>query len=217
MRQWDVPAQSSQSRGLPKGQGKSKGKGTGRFRQNFSQANKRFKPQPQTRLQAVERLSRSTTALSQRTARLVAFLLSQAVVTILCPELAALRNAAAAVVQDSAKPSELQIQRWGCLIKGFSEDPKTLPQHAEVMRNHVSQFPKSSMLEGKVHLCRVKPTFRDAQLYLVQFRVDDSLQTVAVALIETLVKAGGNVSYQQAARSGEERQVADDLAALDSL
>ena len=166
---------------------------------------------------AVERVARSTAALSQKTARQVAFLFSQAVVTVLSPELAALHNAAAAQVQNANNPLELHIQRWGCLIKGLSEDPKTAPQQAEVMRNHVTQFPKSSQLEGKVSMCRVKPTFRDAQLYLVQFKVHDSLQPVAIAMIETLVKAGATVSYQQAARSGEERQLSDDIAALDAL
>ena len=40
---------------------------------------------------------------------------------------------------------------------------------------------------------------------------------MAVAVIETLVRAGGNVSYQLAARSSEERAVADALHVLDTL
>eukprot|EP00930_Biecheleria_cincta_P033306 TRINITY_DN23068_c0_g1_i1.p1 TRINITY_DN23068_c0_g1~~TRINITY_DN23068_c0_g1_i1.p1 ORF type:complete len:223 (-),score=26.03 TRINITY_DN23068_c0_g1_i1:115-783(-) len=219
VKQWDATGQnsSSSSSSLPKGSAKSKGKGSNVSRRSFESDRKRFRPQPQNRLQAVERLSRSTAALAQRTARTVAFLISQAVVTILCPELPALKNAAAAIAQDSSDPHETIFQKWGCVVKGLSLDSKTAPHHAETLKAHVMQFSKPSLLEGKVHLCRVKPTFRDRPLYLVQFRVDDSLQNVAIAVIETLVKAGGNVSYYPASRSGEERAVTDALDALDAL
>ena len=77
MKQWDIPGQSSSSSGLPKGSAKGIGKSTEQSRRFGEQERKRYKPQAQDRLQAVERLTRNTAALSQRTACTVAFLFSQ--------------------------------------------------------------------------------------------------------------------------------------------
>jgi hypothetical protein len=183
----------------------------------YGKNNKRFKSDPLNRLQAVERLSRSTAVLAKKTARQVATLFSLAVATILCPVLPALRNAGAVITQDPIKPLDVQFHRWGCLTKGLSEDPKTLDEHAKVLKEHVKTITDPEMLRGKVLVCKVKPSYRDADLYVINLRVSEEYNHLAVAVTETLVKAGGNVSFQPAARSGEERQVEHDEEVLDSL
>lgn len=205
-----------QSSSLPKG--KSKGTGPRDKGSKGSGKNpKRFKAEPASRLQAVERLARSTANLASKTARTVALLYSHAVVTILCPALPALHKAAAVLAQDPSDPLEVQFQCWGCLVMGLSADPKTSDAHATTLRAHVASSPTAETLRGKVLLCRVRAIFRDSELFLIQLRVSDDFHHLAAAIIETLVRAGGNVSYVPASRSGEERQVDFDLAALDSL
>ena len=103
------------------------------------------------------------------------------------------------------------------MTKGLSNDSKTPEFQAANLRAHVSATTDSKQLRGKVLLCRCKPTYRDSELFLVQLRVADSLHEVASAIVENLVKAGGNVSFLPAARSGEERQVDDDFSFLNSL
>eukprot|EP00930_Biecheleria_cincta_P022834 TRINITY_DN16598_c0_g1_i1.p1 TRINITY_DN16598_c0_g1~~TRINITY_DN16598_c0_g1_i1.p1 ORF type:complete len:231 (+),score=27.29 TRINITY_DN16598_c0_g1_i1:134-826(+) len=194
--------------------GPARGSGKGRRASNPS---KRFRGSPQTRLQAVERLSRSTAHLAQQTARTVASLLSYAMITILCPELEALRIASVVRVEDPTDPLEVQYQRWGCLTQGLASDPKTSSTNADVLRAHVTAVSKSDQLVGKLLACRCKPTFRDSNLYLIQFKVSDELQPAARAIIETLVKAGGTVSYLPGSRSPAKRQVQFDLDALDQV
>jgi hypothetical protein len=201
--------------GLPKG--RSKGTDSHQKGAKGNGKNKRFKTEPGNRLQAVERLARSTAALASKTARTVALLFSHAVITILCPALPALRKAAAIQPQDPNDPLEIQFQRWGSLVKHLGNDSKTSEAHAQTLRAHVSACSDLNSLRGKVLLCHVKATFRDSELFLIQIRVAAEFQHLAAAIIETLVKAGGNVSYVPASRSGEERQVGFDLAALDSL
>lgn len=66
-------------------------------------------------------------------------------------------------------------------------------------------------------MCKVKPSFRDSELFVVQLRVSDDYQQIVAAVIDTLVKAGGNVTFSPASRSGEERQVEHDESVLASL
>lgn len=221
VKQWS-PAQKSPASGLPQGPkkpGKSKatkGKGFGKSLDQ-DRSNKRFKAESSSRFQAVERLARSTATLAQRTARQIAVLFSFAIVTLLCPSNPALVSAGAVSDDDETNPRHIQFQKWGNLIKGLSEDPKTPAPHKEVLKAHVEESKKEDSLQGKVLMCRVKPTFRNSEMYLVQFRVSDSMQSVALALIETLVSAGGTVHYDPAPRLGDERQVEDDVAFLDSF
>lgn len=212
--------------GLPKGRGKfgAKSSGKSKYSQPISQApkgggknpNKRFKVDSGNRLQAVEQLARSTAILAQKTSRQVAQLFSWAIITVLCPVFLALRQAAAVTSEENEDSLEVIFQRWGCLCKALSTDAKTAEHHAATLKKHVEKSTSSDKLKGKVLLCKVKPSYRDGDLYVVQLRVSDELQDVAVAIIETLVSAGGNVSFHPASRSGEERQVEHDVAVLDS-
>jgi len=216
--------------GLPKGQGKfaAKGKGKNKGKNQYSQSNssspkgggknpnKRFKVDSSNRLQAVEQLARSTATLAQKTARQVAQLFSWAVITVLCPVLLALRQAAAVTSDESEDSLEVIFQRWGCLCKALSTDAKTAEPNKAILKKHVDKSTSSDCLKGKVLLCKVKPSYRDGDLYVVQLRVNDELSEVATAIIDTLVSAGGTVSFHPASRSGEERQVEHDTAVLDS-
>jgi len=222
VKQWDAPMQ-----GPPKGEGK------GKFKSELANAQqaqpstnsavykgngkKRFEADPGNRLQAVERLTRSVANLAKKTARQVALLFSMAVATILCPVMPALRTAGYVFSQEQTDSLETQFQRWGCLVKGLAEDPKTPEQHVSVLRAHVKDCKNSELLRGKVLVCKVKPSWRDSDLYVVQLRVSEDFSQIAAAITETLVNAGGNLSFQPASRCGEERQVDYDMALLDSL
>lgn len=224
LKQWDAT-----DPGLPKGKGKGGKVGKNSFSssgQSSSQSssslkgggkNKRFKTDPGNRIEVIERLCRSTANLAQKTARQVALLFSLAVATILCPAMPALKSAGAVYSTDPNEPLDLQFQRWGHLTKGLSEDPKTLEQHKTVLSAHVKQIQDPEQLRGKVLVCKVKPSYRDATLFVVQLRVSPEYTALATAVTETLVKAGGNLSFQPASRSGEERQVEWDLSVLDSM
>jgi len=226
VKQWEPQVPVPQS--LPKGKGKQKSKFTqysagpsassaGGWVPKGTGKNKRFKTSPVTRLQAVEQLSRSTANLARKTARQVAQLFSLAVATILCPVLPALRTAGAVFIEDPSETLDVQYQRWGCLTKGLSQDPKTPEPHLTILKQHVQKITSVEMLKGKVLVCKVKPSYRNSELYVVQLRVSSDYNEIAAAITETLIAAGGNVTFQPASRSGEERQVDFDVAVLDSV
>eukprot|EP00930_Biecheleria_cincta_P093466 TRINITY_DN8385_c0_g3_i2.p1 TRINITY_DN8385_c0_g3~~TRINITY_DN8385_c0_g3_i2.p1 ORF type:complete len:205 (-),score=37.90 TRINITY_DN8385_c0_g3_i2:204-818(-) len=197
VKQWTEPEQR-----LPKGNSsassgsRAKGAPRGRFQQQSSRSDhKRFKPNPTSRLQAVENLSNSAANLAKETARTVASLICFAIITILCPTLEALKSASRVVAQDPTDPLEVQSQRWGCLSKGLAEDPKTSSEFQQILRAHVAAIPTPDKLKGKLLHCHDKQTFCDSELYLVHIKVSDELQPAAHAVIQILVKAGGLVSF----------------------
>lgn len=206
------PSERQRQRDSKSAKNSSKGKSV--YGQAVS-SSKRLKPNPTSRLQAIENLTRSTANLAKQTARTVAVLFSFAVITVLCPRLAALTNAAAVVVQDPTNPMEVQFQRWGCLVSGLAEDPKTVSPHLEVLKAHAEAVADVAQIKGKLLYCRVKQTYRNSEIFLIQFKVADELLPAAQAVVETLVKAGGVVSYSPDSRSPGERQVQDDMDKLD--
>jgi len=203
-------AKSSASSSGQEGAGKSLGEAPFFAQQNFVpySPNKRFRADPgsSSGYNNLRRLTVANSKLALHTAKQQRIEKSHGRVTILCPQHQVLEDTSQIQAEPENEATAI-AQRWGSLNLGLSTETKVAEVDRKVLADHAAAHPKPDTLLGLVQYCSCWPTFKDATLFKVEFKVCHNLFFVAIALTHALLSLGGTVKFGPEPRNEFERTI----------
>eukprot|EP00930_Biecheleria_cincta_P071677 TRINITY_DN59143_c0_g1_i1.p1 TRINITY_DN59143_c0_g1~~TRINITY_DN59143_c0_g1_i1.p1 ORF type:complete len:215 (-),score=30.28 TRINITY_DN59143_c0_g1_i1:207-851(-) len=187
----------------------ARGKGSSKS----SEGRAKYARQSQDGLALLSHATQVSLALGLDNSRAVRALKGQVVPTMIVPRHKALEEAAAVEV-DMDMPWDAECKAYGRLALYLRAEPKVPEQFRTLLADHAQKIKASTELHGLVLHCRVSPTFKDHNLYLVELAVTSELRTFHLAIFQALVALGGSIKYQGPPPKQPERDAVSALRAL---